>query len=373
MATHDEAGGSMAIRAPSAVGSDENDQSPDGHRELRSGDLVRVRSGSEILATLDADGRLDGLPFMPEMLRYSGQFARVDSRADKACDTIGPGSHRRLHETVHLEGLRCDGQAHGGCQAACLIFWKEAWLERASIAEYNEWVVSSAPAEPDPAALAAADPGTTGIPVGSAASIRTRDDLQGTTQKRGGEEDNEVVYVCQATELLRATVRLPAWDVRQYIRDVRSGNVRLRDVLLGVGRWFFVAIQLRLTGSSVPFVHGRQPAATRDVLGLKAGDRVRVKSRHEIELTLDARNRNRGLTFDSEMLRYCGREMRVRDRVERIIDERTGQMRLITSDCLILEGAVCTSQYHLFCPRKIFPYWRESWLTRIDDAEPETA
>ena len=25
--------------------------------------------------------------------------------------------------------LRCDGKAYGGCQAACLIFWKEAWLK----------------------------------------------------------------------------------------------------------------------------------------------------------------------------------------------------------------------------------------------------
>ena len=35
---------------------------------LRKGDLVEVRSEEEILRTLDADGKLDGLPFMPEML-----------------------------------------------------------------------------------------------------------------------------------------------------------------------------------------------------------------------------------------------------------------------------------------------------------------
>lgn len=354
-----------------------NDRVPDDDRELRPGDLVRVRSESEIMATLDAEGRLDGLPFMPEMLRYCGQFARVDTRADKTCDTIGPGSHRRLHDTIHLEGLRCDGQAHGGCQAACLIFWKEAWLERASLAEYNAWVLSERPADAEPVRVA--DPVATG-PAANAAivatpspssSIRTRDDLQATT-RRDGQGDDEPTYTCQATELVRASVRLPAWDIRQYIRDVRSGNVRVRDVLVGMGRWLFVAIQLRLTGSSVPFVHGRQAAQKREPLGLKPGDRVRVKSRREIEATLDPGNRNRGLTFDSEMLRYCGREMRVRDRVERIIDERTGRMRVIASDCLILEGAVCSAEYHLFCPRKIFPYWRESWLTRLDDADAES-
>jgi hypothetical protein len=29
-----------------------------------------------------------------------------------------------------VEMSRCDGQAHGGCQAGCSIYWKEAWLKR---------------------------------------------------------------------------------------------------------------------------------------------------------------------------------------------------------------------------------------------------
>jgi hypothetical protein len=35
-----------------------------------------------------------------------------------------------MENAVHLTGVRCDGQAHGGCQAGCLIYWKEAWLKR---------------------------------------------------------------------------------------------------------------------------------------------------------------------------------------------------------------------------------------------------
>ena len=35
----------------------------------------------------------------------------------------------RMRNAVHLEE-RCDGQAHGGCQAGCLVYWKEAWLKR---------------------------------------------------------------------------------------------------------------------------------------------------------------------------------------------------------------------------------------------------
>src|SRR3954449_2660500 len=99
--------------------------------DLRVGELVRVRSAEEILATLDERGALDSLPFMPEMLPFCGKEFRVDRRATKACDTIDWSALRRMENAVHLEQLRCDGSAHGGCQAGCLLYWKEAWLRRA--------------------------------------------------------------------------------------------------------------------------------------------------------------------------------------------------------------------------------------------------
>src|SRR5580765_8464837 len=95
---------------------------------LMPGDWVEVRTLAEILATLDARGRLSGLSFMPEMERYCGRRFRVSRRADKACDRIQKSGNRRLVNAVHLEDLRCDGASHDGCGAACLFFWKEAWL-----------------------------------------------------------------------------------------------------------------------------------------------------------------------------------------------------------------------------------------------------
>ena len=106
---------------------------------LRAGDWVEVRSKEEILATLDENGRLEGLPFMPQMLQYCGQRFQVFKRAGKTCSEVrGPKGvvyvSRRLHDTVHLEH-RCDGRAYGGCQAGCLIFWKEAWLKPVGAAD----------------------------------------------------------------------------------------------------------------------------------------------------------------------------------------------------------------------------------------------
>ena len=100
--------------------------------QLKEGNWVEVRSKEEILSSLDKDGRLEGLPFMPQMFQYCGRRFKVFKRAHKTCDTVsGNTVGRKLSKGVHLD-LRCDGQVYGGCQAACLIFWKEAWLKPAN-------------------------------------------------------------------------------------------------------------------------------------------------------------------------------------------------------------------------------------------------
>ena len=85
-----------------------------------------MRSAEEILRTLDATASLEGVPFMPEMLRYLGSALYVEARMERACDTITPAGTRRMPDTVLLDDLRCDGSAHAGCQAGCRLYWKEA-------------------------------------------------------------------------------------------------------------------------------------------------------------------------------------------------------------------------------------------------------
>ncbi len=38
--------------------------------KLRAGDWVEVKSKEEILAMLDKNGQLEGLPFRPQMMHY---------------------------------------------------------------------------------------------------------------------------------------------------------------------------------------------------------------------------------------------------------------------------------------------------------------
>ena len=114
------------VRQPAAA--QKNDKG-----RLTHGQLVEVRSAQEITATLDADGKLDGVPFMPEMAIHCGRAFRIFRRADITC-VEGHGL-RRMNSTVFLEDVRCDGSAHDGCQRSCLIFWKEAWLKPVEIAD----------------------------------------------------------------------------------------------------------------------------------------------------------------------------------------------------------------------------------------------
>ncbi|MEM3702965.1 MAG: hypothetical protein QXX79_00880 [Candidatus Bathyarchaeia archaeon] len=99
---------------------------------LQPGEWVEVRSVKEIFATLDAQGKLKGLRFTPEMVKFCGKRFRVYKRLEKII-LEATGELRRIKTpTVLLEGVFCDGKAHGGCDRSCFCFWREAWLKRAS-------------------------------------------------------------------------------------------------------------------------------------------------------------------------------------------------------------------------------------------------
>jgi len=102
--------------------------------------------------------------------------------------------------------------------------------------------------------------------------------------------------------------------------------------------------------------------------GLQPGDLVRIKSREEIEATINADSLNRGLGIEAEMARFCGRTARVARRIHHILDEHTGKMLHMKSPCIVLEGVVCEGAFSAACPRAITSYWREIWLEKIEAA-----
>jgi hypothetical protein len=98
-----------------------------------------------------------------------------------------------------------------------------------------------------------------------------------------------------------------------------------------------------------------------------------VRSKEEIMHTLDVNKKNRGLFFDVEMLPYCERgTYRVLSRVERIIDEKTGRLIRLPNPCFILDGVTCSGMHsanRMFCPRHLYPFWREIWLRRVEETQ----
>jgi hypothetical protein len=188
------------------------------------------------------------------------------------------------------------------------------------------------------------------------------------------------IFRCQATELLRASEPVGWWDVRSFVHEFTGGNV---------GLWRFVRTMTRIAVeeigrrlgllSSYPFEPHEMTGRTsprQAPQGLRPGELVQIRPRKEIAQTLDEKGKNRGLWFDREMQVYCGHTARVKTKVERFIDERTGRFVELASDCYILEDVICRSdrsEGRWFCPRAIYPWWRESWLRPVDRSPADTS
>jgi hypothetical protein len=335
---------------------------------LRVGDRVRVRALSEILATLDGAGRLDALPFMPEMVPYCGQEFTVLKRVDKINDTVDRTGLRRMDNTVILDGLLCDGGAHDGCEARCQTLWKEAWLLKLH------------------RGAGVSDRGTAAR---TATAGHGEPELVQLTLRRLA--PGEVRYVCQATELKRASAYLAWWDPRQYVKDLRSGNVGFLKMIRVFLFWIFSRfivrempggtrlvpgynfIQQMWGGEPIHIRQGALKTTPSERLDLQPGELVQVKSYDEIVDTLDAQSKNRGLRFDVEQMKYCGGTYRVLARVNRIIDHHTGEMLELPTVSIILEGVTVVGDHHRFYPQNEFSFWREIWLRRVAAPSVPTA
>lgn len=304
--------------------------------KLRAGDWVEVKAPHEIAQTLDAAGTLDGLPFMPEMLDYCSRRFRLLRKVEKTCvedaNIIAHHCEFPNNDVVILDGdLRCSGRDHGGCQRACTFFWKAAWLRR--VGEDSEVA-----AEPDPG--------------------------EGNLRSKLKTKTAPDRYFCQSTALAEATKPLPRWGrLLKCWNEVRFGAPGPFKMVAMIVAPHWRKYKGRLFGDRR--LSGTSTRTPTEKLELQPGETVVIKSPEEIAQTLDPMGRNRGLDCDFILARkYAGREFKVRNRVERIILEGTGEMRELNNS-VILEGVCCECSFVTGgCPRKETTYWREIWLRR---------
>jgi len=101
-----------------------------------------------------------------------------------------------------------------------------------------------------------------------------------------------------------------------------------------------------------------------EVLGLRPGELVEVKSVEEILATLGPDRKCRGLLWMTGMRKFCGKRYRVLKRVESILLETNGELRTMRNT-VSLEGVMCDGAEFGACDRSCFHFWREAWLRRV--------
>jgi hypothetical protein len=238
----------------------------------------------------------------------------------------------RSDDVVFLEGLRCSGTDHDGCQKACMIFWREAWLRKVE------------------------DAGT-----------ESRSNSPGTDQLRARLKTSTGPnrYFCQASELLNATRPLSRLErFSKSFREISAGNCSVFEMAQRIGIWVFWKVRRVLLGA---YGRGNHKSTPVESLNLQAGDCVEVKSMELIRQTLNEGAQNRGLWFSPDMRLLCGRQQRVEKRIDKIIVDGTGEMRQLRNT-VFLEGSHCSCPHVAFggCPRDEYVYWREIWLRRVN-------
>ncbi|MCK6620528.1 MAG: hypothetical protein HUU32_18380 [Calditrichaceae bacterium] len=298
--------------------------------KLKVGDIVEVLPYRQILETLDENGQLENMPFMPEMLQYCGQQFRVYKRVNYVC--IDGNGMRGLSRTVNLENIYCDGFNHDNCQRSCTLFWKDAWLKKCSDGM--------------------------GVNDIQKTSIKDTDGLKTHV-------DNGKQYICQSTRLMEASIEVKGLSkISHLLRESLSGNRKFSKFLADLFSYIHFKLGKNSPKSHCQFLIGEGSGTSRESLNLQPGDWVEVKSKEEIKRTLDKYGKNRRLVFTSEMHHFCGKRFRVRQRLDKMISEKNGQM-IQLKDTVLLEDVVCYGICKLGCSRYLHHWWREIWLRKV--------
>lgn len=99
---------------------------------FNEGDVVRIRSKEQIQQTLDKNNKLEGCLFMEDMWQYCGTEHKILKKVNYFYDEAN-FRMCKARSTVLLEGIHCSGKFQRyktSCDRFCLLFWKEAWLEK---------------------------------------------------------------------------------------------------------------------------------------------------------------------------------------------------------------------------------------------------
>jgi hypothetical protein len=106
---------------------------PVSNLSLQAGDLVRVKSYGDILATLDSANKNRGLFFDAELVPFCSREFRVKARLTNFIDEKTGRMASLKMPAVILENVWCQSR-YSTCRVFCprsiYSWWREAWLDK---------------------------------------------------------------------------------------------------------------------------------------------------------------------------------------------------------------------------------------------------
>lgn len=97
------------------------------------------------------------------------------------------------------------------------------------------------------------------------------------------------------------------------------------------------------------------------------GQMVRIRSKDEIQATLNLWREMKGCNFMEEMYPYCGTAHTIIRVVERFVDERDYLVKKARG-LYLLDGVMCEgTRTYGRCDRACFFFWREEWLEAVEE------
>jgi hypothetical protein len=143
------------------------------------------------------------------------------------------------------------------------------------------------------------------------------------------------------------------WRLNRFIFNLLLGLSRIKSKLL---------INLKLASAPEKSEsHLDRSLIKQPVDQFEPGDVVKVRSREEIEKTLNSFAK--GFTCLKKMYDDCGKEFMVYKRVRYFFDEVEGKIRK-SNNMYFLKKSNCTGE-QCKCCRHCFYFWHASWLKKI--------
>jgi hypothetical protein len=171
-------------------------------------------------------------------------------------------------------------------------------------------------------------------------------------------------YTCQLTQLHAASKPIGRWDIGDFLRPLVAGNVAFGAFLVGCLTYLFNDVQQKRRGVGFPTFEVSAQGEGSEDWRLQAGDQVVVRSPAEIRATLNDQLMHRGLWFEPDMLKHCGRRYAVQSEVTKLIDIVTGEMRTMQTPAYILRDVHFSGERQLFNAQHEPLFWRSVWLRR---------